>query len=57
MLDHPDELIAINPKYTDLITAFKGAVATEYKLDKTESPFNDLTDAFRLAAKFFTLGK
>ena len=57
LLDHPDQLIAINPKYTDLITGLKGAVATEYRLDKTESPFNDLTDAFRLAAKFFTLGK
>jgi hypothetical protein len=57
LLDHPDELIVINPKYTDLITALKGAVATEYKLDKSESPFNDLTDGIRLAAKFFTLGK
>lgn len=57
LLDHPDELIAINPKYTDLITALKGAVATEYRIDKTESPFNDLTDGIRLAAKFFTLGK
>jgi hypothetical protein len=35
-----DHIIAINPKYTQLITALKGAVSVEYKLDKSESPFN-----------------
>ncbi len=55
LLDHEDNLIAINPKWEKLITALKGAVATEYRLEKSESPFNDLTDAFRLAAKFFTI--
>jgi hypothetical protein len=39
LLEHEDR-IAINPKYTQLITALKGAVSVEYKLDKSESPFN-----------------
>jgi hypothetical protein len=40
LLEHEDHIIAINPKYTQLITALKGAVSVEYKLDKSESPFN-----------------
>jgi hypothetical protein len=47
-----DNLVAISPKYTQLLTALKSAVSVEYKLDKKESPFSDLTDAFRLASIF-----
>jgi hypothetical protein len=57
LLDHEDGLIAINEKYTPLIVALKGAVSVEYKLSKSESPLNDLTDAFRLACKYFHLEK
>lgn len=57
LLDHEDGLIAINPKYIQLVTALKGAVSVEYRLDKKESPMHDLTDAFRLAAKYFRLEK
>jgi hypothetical protein len=57
LLEHEDSLIAINPQFEDLITALRGAVAKEYKLDKNESPLNDLTDSFRLACKFFKLEK
>jgi hypothetical protein len=57
LLEHEDNLIAISPKHEKLIAALKGAVSREYKLDKTESPYNDLTDAFRLAAKYFRLEK
>jgi hypothetical protein len=55
LLEHEDNLIAINPD--KLVTALRGAVAKECKLDKQESPFNDLTDSFRLACKFFSLEK
>ena len=55
LLEHEDNLIAINPKYEKLITALKGAVSVDYKLDKKESPFSDLMDAFRSAMKYFTL--
>jgi hypothetical protein len=57
LLEHEDGLIAINEKYTQLITALKGAVSVDFKLDKSESPLNDLTDAFRLAMKYFRLEK
>jgi hypothetical protein len=57
LLDHEDNLIIINPKHEELISALKGAVSTEYKLNKQESVFSDLTDAFRLAAKYFKLEK
>jgi hypothetical protein len=57
LLEHEDRLIAINEKYTQLITALKGAVSVDFKLDKSESPLNDLTDAFRLACKYFRLEK
>ena len=51
LLEHEDNVIAINPKYTELITALKGAVSVDYRLDKKESPLNDLTDGFRLGSK------
>jgi hypothetical protein len=57
LLDHEDGLVAINPKYTQLITALKGAVSVEYNLDKKESPIHDLLDAFRLACKYWKLEK
>ncbi len=55
LLDSPDNLIAIPPQFTKLITALKGATSVEYRLLKEDSPYNDLTDAMRLACKFFTL--
>jgi hypothetical protein len=57
LLEHEDSIIAINPKYEELITSLRGAVAQEYKLNKTETPYSDLMDAFRLAAKYFHLEK
>jgi hypothetical protein len=57
LLEHEDNLIAINPKYTELIEALKGAQSIEYRLDKKNSPFPDLIDDIRLAAKYFYLVK
>jgi hypothetical protein len=57
ILEHEDGIVAINGEYTQLITALKGAVSVDFKLDKSESPLNDLTDAFRLACKYFKLEK
>ena len=56
-LPENDSLVAISPKYEKLIVGLKGAVAQDYKLIKSESPFNDLVDAYRLAMKFFNLKK
>jgi hypothetical protein len=57
LLEHEDNLVAIHEQWTDLIAALRGAIAREYQLDKSQSPNNDLTDAFRLACKFFRLEK
>jgi hypothetical protein len=57
LLEHEESIIAINPKYEALITSLRGGKAQEYKLNKTETPYSDLMDAFRLAAKYFRLEK
>ena len=53
LLDDSRGLISINPKFTKLITALRGAQFNEYKLDKEESPHNDLTDTFMMLCTFF----
>jgi hypothetical protein len=40
-------LIAIHPSFDKLLTALRTAVAHEYRLDKQETAFNDVLDAFR----------
>ena len=52
----PDDsrgLIKINPKFSKLITALRGAVFNEYKLDKEESVHDDLIDTFLMLCTFF----
>jgi hypothetical protein len=39
LLEHEESIIAINPKYEELIISLRGAKAQEYKLNKTETPF------------------
>jgi hypothetical protein len=46
-------LIAINLKFSKLITALRGAVFNEYKLDKEESVHDDLIDTFLMLCTFF----
>ena len=53
LLDDSRGLIAINPKFSKLITALRGAVFNEYKLDKEESVHNDLIDTFLMLCTFF----
>jgi len=51
-------LVAIDPKFTELIIAIRSAVFDERgQLDKEMSPHNDLTDAFMMFLKFFKLRK
>jgi hypothetical protein len=57
LLEFEEPIVAINPQWTKLIAALRGAVGKEYKLDKNESPLHDLTDSFRLAAKYFKIVK
>jgi hypothetical protein len=47
-------LIAIrNGEFYKLITGLRTAVANEYKLDKEQSSFPDILDAFRLSLQFY----
>jgi hypothetical protein len=57
LLEHEDNLIAINPKWEKLVTALKSCTALEYKMDKDQTSHSDVLDAYRLATKFFTLNK
>ena len=53
LLDDSRGLIAINPKFSKLIIALRGAIFTEWKMDKLESPHNDLTDCYMILSRFF----
>jgi hypothetical protein len=50
-------LIAIHSRFDKLITALRTAVANEYRLDKEQTSYNDLLDAFRLALIFYKRSK
>ena len=53
LLDDSRGLISINPKFSKLITALRGAQFNEYKLMKDESVHNDLTDTWLMLCTFF----
>jgi hypothetical protein len=61
LLEEKDEdgssLIAIHSSFDKLLTSLRTAVANEYKLDKTETSFNDVLDAFRLSLTFYKRSK
>jgi hypothetical protein len=40
-----------------MLTALRTTVATEYKLDKTVTSYDDILDAFRLSLIFFKRSK
>jgi hypothetical protein len=45
--------IAINEKFSKLITSLRTAVDNDGTLDKEQTSYNDIFDAFRLALKFY----
>jgi hypothetical protein len=61
LLEEKDEdgssLVAIHPSFEKLLTALRTAVASEYKLDKQETTYNDILDAFRLSLQFYKRSK
>ena len=53
VLEHEPRKIAINPdRFDKLITALRTAVENEYKLQKEETSYDDILDAFRLSLQF-----
>ena len=57
LLEDDDNLLAIHKSFDKLLTGLRTAVATEYKLDKTETAYHDIVDAFRLALQFYKMEK
>jgi hypothetical protein len=58
LMEETDEdgssLIAIHKdRFDKLVTVLRTAVANEYKLDKEQTSYNDLLDAFRLSLQFY----
>jgi hypothetical protein len=56
LLESPDNLIAIHPRYDKLLIALRTASATEMKLDKSETSYDDILDSFRMALSFYRMG-
>jgi hypothetical protein len=50
-------LVAIRPDFEKLLTSLRTAVANEYKLDKEQTSYNDILDAFRLSLQFYKRSK
>jgi hypothetical protein len=61
LMEETDEdgssLVAIHKKFDKLLTGLRTAVANEYKLQKEETVFDDLVDAFRLSLTFYKRNK
>jgi hypothetical protein len=61
LLEETDEdgssLIGIHPSFDKLLTGLRTAVANEYKLQKEETSFDDVLDAFRLSLTFYKRSK
>ena len=55
--DDGSSSIAIHKRFDKLLTGLRTAVANEYKLDKDETVYDDLVDAFRLALTFYKRSK
>ena len=53
LLDDKDSLVAIDKRFDKLLTALRTAVANEYKLDKEQTSYHDLLDAFRLSLQLY----
>ena len=55
LMDDPEGFVAIPEKHESLLVALRSATASEWRLDKSQSVSNDLTDAFIMACSFFRL--
>jgi hypothetical protein len=53
LLEDKDNLVVIDKRFDKLITALRTAVANEYKLDKEQTSYHDLLDAFRLSLQLY----
>ena len=45
-------MMSIHPRYDKLITGLRTAVSVEHSLNETDTSFNDLVDAYRMATYY-----
>jgi hypothetical protein len=57
LVEDPQGLVAIDKRFDKLLTALRTAVANEYKLQKEETSYNDILDAFRLSLQYYKRNK
>jgi hypothetical protein len=53
LLEDPADLISIDKRFEKLLTALRTAIANEYKLDKEQTSYHDILDAFRLSLQLY----
>jgi hypothetical protein len=54
LLEDKDNLLLIDKRFDKLLTALRTAVANEYKLDKEQTSYHDILDAFRLSLQIIS---
>jgi hypothetical protein len=58
LLEYERPILAINPKFQNLITALRTCISDDLvKVNKEETSYDDIMDAFRLALKGVNLVK
>jgi hypothetical protein len=53
LVEDKDNLVVIDKRFDKLLTALRTAVANEYKLDKEQTSYHDILDAFRLSLQLY----
>jgi hypothetical protein len=53
LVEDKDNLVLIDKRFDKLLTSLRTAVAKEYKLDKEQTSYHDLLDAFRLSLQLY----
>ena len=53
LVEDKDNLVLIDKRFDKLLTSLRTAVAREYKLDKEQTSYHDILDAFRLSLQLY----
>ncbi len=57
LLEDPKQFILIHPMFDKLLISLRTAVATEYKLQKDQTSYNDILDSFMLSLQYYKRSK
>jgi hypothetical protein len=53
ILERPNPILAIHPRFDKLLISLRTATATEMKLNKEDTSYDDLLDAMRMAIWYY----